>query len=263
MVGDIHGEFGKLNSFINKYIRLDVKTRALAEICEAGGKPLEIIILQCGDFGFFWPDEDNQGKIRNKVDFLKEGHVPIYWVGGNHEDWDRLDALGTEISEVDAGVFFCPFGTTLEIAPDMTVLFAGGARSNDIEWRLEKMEQGGPKIWWEQEIISDEDMARLDCAPKADMVISHTAPKSFDMRPWMPGKLGQIGMSGFIDAEKTTDPSMEKLDVILEKYRPKKWFFGHFHLPMSGVWGDCARLCEWRCIPDASGNRRFWHSFAI
>lgn len=55
VVGDIHGAFGKLNAFINRHIRLDAKTRALSEVCEAGGRPLEIVILQCGDFGFFWP----------------------------------------------------------------------------------------------------------------------------------------------------------------------------------------------------------------
>lgn len=26
---------------------------------------------------------------------------------------------------------------------------------------------------------------------------------------------------------------MDKLDKVLLKYSPKKWFFGHFHLPMS------------------------------
>lgn len=74
----------------------------------------------------------------------------------------------------------------------MTVLFAGGARSNYIEWRLVNMAQGGPKIWWEQEIITDADMARLNFVSHADMVVSHTVSKSFDLGPRIPENLGQI-----------------------------------------------------------------------
>lgn len=44
------------------------------------------------------------------------------------------------------------------------------------------MKNGSPKIWWEQEGISEKDLKRLTLEPKADWVISHTAPASFDLK---------------------------------------------------------------------------------
>lgn len=123
ILGDVHGDFALLNKFINKTIRLSRQMRAVAD----GGK-LDIAILQCGDFAWFWPQFDNTGKIKNSVDFAKDGIVPIYWCGGNHEDWDRLDGLfpdgseaaRTNMVEVDKGIIFCRFGATLELAPGRT-----------------------------------------------------------------------------------------------------------------------------------------------
>lgn len=59
ITGDVHGEFGRLNAFINKK------------------KPNNLIV--CGDFAYyFFLDEDNTGKI-------KPHNTKIYWLPGNHE----------------------------------------------------------------------------------------------------------------------------------------------------------------------------------
>lgn len=93
VLGDVHADFPLLNAFIDREIRSNREMRSLAENCRAAEIRMEILILQCGDFGYFWPLCDSAGAIKNEVDFLDLGHVPIYWCAGNHEDHDRLDSL--------------------------------------------------------------------------------------------------------------------------------------------------------------------------
>lgn len=243
ILGDIHGEFGHLNEFINKKIRLHSAVRALAEDFRINGRELAVDILQCGDFAYFWPRCNNKGVIKNQVDFLKGGQVNLYWCAGNHEDHDELDRIEkngwSKPIEVDKGIFYCPFGSTLELTPEITVLFAGGAESTDKEWRLEKMRGGYPRIWWPQEEISEDDLECLAAVPRADWVISHTAPAAFN---FYTRRKPHLSISGRF------------LDEVLRRYRPQKWFFGHFHDHIK----DEHNGTEWECLADIGGEHLFW-----
>ena len=249
LLGDVHSSFYGLNSFINKRIRLDRTLRTIAPYWKRDGDDFQIIILQCGDFAYFWPMGERP-VIQNRIDWLPAGHVPFYWTGGHHEDWDELDRLGSGISELVQGVFYCPFGSTLTLSPDVTVLFAGGAESADKDWRIEEMKRGAPKIWWEQEGISDADLSRLALVPKADWIVSHTAPNAFDVE-------NEIGRSEWISGVSV--PSRLKLEQVLLKYEPKRWFFGHYHHFMNGFTDGC----EWECLPNLDGAERSWNKIWI
>ena len=251
VLGDVHGDFSELNNFINKKIRLNRTLSDFAEIRSEDGLGFEVVILQCGDFAYFWPRFDSSGKIKNEVSWLPGGRVPLYWTGGNHEDWDRLDSLlppdrsgtGGRIREIDAGIYYCGFGATLSLSPGVTVLFAGGAESSDKMYRLRKMAEGYPKIWWKQEGISEADMALLDTVSRADWVVSHTAPAAFT-----PG----MKLSGFnvFTGDQFYEPSREFLDEILWKYHPKRWFFGHYHRFMKGETDGC----QWEALSELRGD---------
>lgn len=249
ILGDVHGDFEKLNEFIDVKIRSHPAIRALAEDSQ-----LEVLILQCGDMAYFWPRRSNLRRIRNDVSFLKGGRVNIYWCAGNHEDHDQLDALFAPWSKedrigivrIDDGVFFCRFGATLKISPEITVLFAGGAESVDHWARFLKMCQGHHKIWWTQESISETDIARLDQVMRADWIISHTAPMCFGIQAWLAGNQ----WSGV----PKDDTSMIMLDRVFARYRPQKWFFGHFHIHASGKYENC----EWECLADMQSQEKFY-----
>ena len=86
-MGNIDGDFDELNSLINKRIRMDKTFRATAPRWKASGNDLQFLILQCGNFAYFWPYCDSGEAIRTQIDFLPSGRVPIYWTGGNHEGW--------------------------------------------------------------------------------------------------------------------------------------------------------------------------------
>lgn len=243
VIGDVHGSFSVLNTFINRKIRQDRTLRAIAARWKGEGNDLQVIILQCGDFAWFWPD-DSKPVVQNKINWLPVpgGRVPLYWVGGNHEDWDELDTLGTNIYAVSNGNYFCPFGSTLQLSPGVTVLFAGGAESADKKERMEFMLKHRVKVWWEQEGISEADLERLDSVPKADWVVSHTAPYVFDVDAKMRAIWGH--------SSHLLERSREKLDKVFDKYHPRRWFFGHFHHSMKGL----TEGCEWIGLSNIDGG---------
>lgn len=247
VLGDVHGDFRNLNNFINTKIRQDKTLRSIVPYWKANGDDLRVLIMQCGDFAYYWPGQDSRGKIKNDADYLPDGRVPVYWTGGNHEDWDQLDKLGRGITEIDRGVFFCPFGSVLSLAPHIDVLFAGGAESVDKDYRLKKMAEGAPKIWWEQEGVSHADLARLEKVEKADWVISHTAPSSFNL------------ISRLAAGVHLRERSRLMLEQILVKYNPKRWFFGHFHFHETGF--DYG--CEWECLDCLDGMGKAWDKIYV
>jgi len=190
-LGDVHGEFGMLNEFINK-------------------KHPETI-LQCGDNAYYW-GKDNKG-------IIKPQDTKIYFVPGNHENWDMFEEAvgrrGTVPIEVEKNIFMCPIGSTIEIN-GQTILFVGGADSIDKMRRLPKLS------WWEQEVLNYDDFEYISTnVKKADIVISHTAPTHF--------VVGENNGWSRLGDGKDTDPSRPVLNLVLTQYRPKTWYFGHWH----------------------------------
>ena len=175
------------------------------------------IILQCGDFGF-WPSLHPIGPkdIKNK-------DCKIFWCDGNHEDHWALGKLKN--NEVAPNVFYMKRGSTLTLPDGRTVLFMGGAESVDRKWRTIGFD------WFPDEIIKPRE---LDFLPDTtvDIVISHTCPLSFDMDSFV------------ITKDKLIDPSRHALSYVLHCYKPKLWYFGHFH-----KWGKGKfEGCEWTAL---------------
>ena len=83
IVGDIHAEWNKLNTLINKK------------------KP--DIILQCGDFGI-WPYHKECS-----LDKIKNGDCKIYFADGNHEHHDYLNTLTN--NEIAPNIFYMKRGS--------------------------------------------------------------------------------------------------------------------------------------------------------
>lgn len=215
--GDIHGDWRQINTLIN-HKNPDV-------------------ILQVGDFGW-WPHFHNTYGFSKKKKFdqfgIKNHSTKIAWIPGNHENWDDLKCITDyEPLEIQDNITYCPFGTVLEIN-NQKILCCGGAESIDKEWRKEGVS------WWKGETITQGDMDNLpDC--DIDVVISHTAPRNW------------IENSGRYSMDKQRDPSSFALQLIFERYRPKKWFNGHFHYYMNAKIDGC----EWVSL-DMAGNLGKW-----
>jgi hypothetical protein len=187
VVGDIHGDFGALNSLINK------------------GQPQ--IVLQCGDFGY-WPlfvQPDRYGNIATP----KAGNCRVHWCDGNHEDHWRLRDRRTD--ELWPNVFYQPRGSTLTLPDGRVVLFMGGADSYDKNTRLLG------KDWFPEEVISFDDINKLDPKMHVDIVVSHTCPSKY-MEHFM-----------YDTTSLTPDPSRHALSAIKDMYSPSLWYFAHWH----------------------------------
>ena len=255
IAGDLHGDWDKFNPFLNAKIRQSRRVRELARKFA----PLEIVILQAGDFGY-WPHKHrhrsfsrslrtlwSQDGIKNAMPGIRDGRIKIYWCDGNHENHDALDALERAATtdtleerfiETMPGVSFAPFGSVLRLLDGTTVLFCGGAESTDKEFRVPG------DTWWPQEAIDEWDMARLPPPGSltVDWVISHTCPSYFQVST----------VHG--NPEKNTDSSKRFLDRVFDTYRPNRWWFGHYHDHQHGMYEGCVWTMLDRCGSPSGGK---------
>lgn len=171
------------------------------------------IVLATGDFGYF-------PRIKPFITEWKNNNIPIYFCEGNHDDIETLNQLN--IHEVAENIFYKKRGETINLPDGRTVLFIGGAQSIDKYARTEGCD------YFPQEILTAGDYYRLDTSLKVDIVVSHTKPNYFDVR--IP-KIVQ-------------DPSEDVLDGVFDLYKPKQWFFSHWHKNALGTYKDC----EWTLL---------------
>jgi len=231
-VGDLHARWDPINQLI---------------INEAPD-----IILQVGDYGW-WPHYHGKTGLIGSIIFDQYGLInkqngkttKIFWCPGNHENWDELDKLGHDIIEVQEGIFYCPFGTLIELPePDnRTVMFCGGALSIDYMQRTEG------KSWWKQEIILQEEMDRLP-ETTVDIIVSHTVPRN-----WI--SLNKNLYDGYLDDSvnaKIRDSSTFALQLIYEKYQPSRWISGHFH----NFADEKIKDCHWTSLGRCDRDDQWW-----
>lgn len=189
VVGDMHGDFDALQTVISH-------TGAL-------------VILQAGDFGY-WP-EYSLHRLPAAGFRTREGELAqVHFCDGNHEDHPALrDLVKTGKTEIAPGVHYQPRGSTLRLEDGRTVLFAGGAESVDKKLRIEG------RSWFPGELLEKGEVHGFpDVA--VDIIVSHAAPTC-------------ISLPDTLAYGKYTDPSREALEMLLCKYRPQLWFFGHYH----------------------------------
>lgn len=220
MVGDIHGEWGKLNALINKQ------------------KP--DILFQLGDFGF-WPSLSEEkisygwgghATIYTKKDTdclsnIKPKNTKIYWLCGNHEQHSELNKYQDgKIHELEKNIFFCSRGSSLVLPDGRKILFIGGAISIDKNQRTPGID------WFPEETISYEDYEKCMIHDRIDVVMSHTCPEYFTP-DLMNGNMSKI-----------YDPSCVALNGIFDKYKPDLWYFAHWHLFKEEYFNGC----YWTCL---------------
>lgn len=75
LLGDVHGELGQILDAIRGFARQGVR-----------------VVVQVGDFGFLWPRRDHRAALNRITKALRERGMSLYWLDGNHEDFDRLYA---------------------------------------------------------------------------------------------------------------------------------------------------------------------------
>lgn len=241
IVGDTHGRWDLLNSFLNK-LKNDSDLLELSKEHE-----VEVVILQVGDFGWFphlQSDEDQYG-IYNHVPHFVDEHIKIYWCPGNHENWfdieDKEKNHSNQPFEFNKDqmpyIFYCPFGSMLTLHDNRTVMFCGGADSIDKYIRTEGID------WWRNEVITYSDMLKLPLeSTDVDIIISHTCPTYFNI-------IDDVKIHNQI----YKDSSRDYLDQVFDMFKPSLYFFGHFHRFKENKYKDC----KWTALDMINGDHKW------
>ncbi len=191
-----------------------VWAKKIIEVAEA--EEIEKII-QVGDFGV-WPGKSGEEYLDILSRALVKRSIKLYFVPGNHEDFNQIDQWNKELPKNEDG--------HIQIRPNLFYAgkvnawmwegkrfgSAGGAVSIDRSWRVEN------KTWWPQEQLTAlEVSAAMDLGP-VDYLFSHDAPQDLPLTYLKKD-----------DDSKAHRYSMTKIGLAL---RPKLWFHGHYHRHM-------------------------------
>jgi len=173
------------------------------------------LVLSTGDFGCW--DIKGMGAA-----ILPRGSRVVF-VDGNHENHEVLRQLRRTVHNqkkpifVIPQVYYAPRGTILSVN-GKSILMMGGADSVDKAMRIEGRD------WFPDEQITSHD---INSVPKCkiDVIISHCAPP-------------------FVEDAMELEPigkgqSSTMLEFLFDAFKPKKWFFGHYHAPFRMEIGGC------------------------
>lgn len=155
LVGDTHGNFEWISQAV-------IPVAKAAKVQK---------ILQLGDFGF-WPHTAKGRTFLVKLnDLLEEADLDLWWVDGNHENHDWLNA---QVHDADGfwqsgRITHASRGARWEWSGKKFVA-CGGAYSIDKSYRDPGFS------WWPGETITREDVNRCIDGDHADIVVSHDAP---------------------------------------------------------------------------------------
>ena len=179
-----------------------------------------LIIL--GDFGLLWEDKVFP-KEERLIKWLEERKYTVLFLDGNHENFNRLDALptapmfGGQVGVVSKSVFHLRRGEIYSLNGKTFFVF-GGADS------IDKYARTPGRSWWPREIPSrEEENHALDNLEKAqwkvDYILAHTLPSSV--------------VSAIMINIYDKDPTSRFLDHVVANTVFDRYYAGHWHLDMT------------------------------
>lgn len=173
-------------------------------------------IVHLGDYGWRFM----RAYVNDIQRALHRTGLPLYFVDGNHEDFDRLYSypVGSDgTRRISPQVFHLPRGHRFEW-DGLRFLACGGAVS--VDRHLRKEGEG----WWPQEEITAADIARCETGGRADVLLSHDCPTGVKIP-----HLSKTGSHWPPDAIRLANVHRDKLLAIAAATEPKLIFHGHYH----------------------------------
>lgn len=232
VTGDTHGDPRSINKLNSKNF---ARGRELSK---------DDVVIIAGDFGFLWEQKESAHE-RYWLDWLNDKPFTVAFIDGNHENFDRLNALDCEdrfsgsVGVVRDSVLHLKRGYVYDIC-DKSIFVMGGGLSVDKGNRL-KLESGykckagtdtyiktgsSPKprsLWWPEEYPNAEEwdfawknLARVKFS--VDYVISHVPPARF---------IGLYYESYALDTVSLL------LQDIYDVVSCSNWYHGHMHLDIA------------------------------
>ena len=193
-----------------------------------------------GDFGLIWNFKEEK-TCKFWRDWLTNKKYRIFFVPGNHENYDRLfsdefpeiDMFGGKVRYISKNIFMLQTGYVYTIK-DKKIFAFGGAQS------IDKINRINHITWWEQEIPSASEffrgMKKLEEVNfDVDIVISHATHSDMfkrikpiiDKKVIDDNKENGYEIVGLLD--KMEDPLLKMLQEFKERLTYKLWVCGHYH----------------------------------
>jgi predicted phosphodiesterase len=198
------------------------------------------VVIICGDFGVLW-SQDKLSEINEKkqIELAKSKDYDILFVDGNHENFNRIERLGTiqkygnDVGVYLDNVFHLRRGNIYTIEGKKFFIFGGGL-SIDKAFRI-------PHIsYWEQELPNFKEYKNgLDNLEKenwkVDYILTHEAPESI--------------ANELLRKHRWThkDPAYnlpKYLEEVKNKTTFKHWFFAHYHITLETFQEKFTQLYE-------------------
>lgn len=207
LVGDTHGNVAWLERVVF----------AAAEQHDAD------VIFQVGDFGW-WP------RVRANDAFLytaRNARVPLWFIDGNHEDHDRLEAAVVDaggpgadgVVDLGGNLRFVPRGARFDF-DGVSVVACGGAHSIDRRVRTAGFD------WFDAEHVTDDEVRRCVDGGHADIVVCHDAPAGWEI-PNLPSEHG-LPHLWHVELPECWD-HRRQLGRIMDGVTPHLVVHGHYH----------------------------------
>jgi Icc-related predicted phosphoesterase len=171
-------------------------------------------IIQVGDFGV-WPGKEGREYLLILSRFLMKKKVNLYFVPGNHEDYNQIDEWNETLPknrdghiEVEPNLFYAGKVNSWEWE-GKKFASVGGAYSIDRKWRRLN------ESWWRQETLTDEEENAAVDLGKVNYLFSHDCPS------YHPFKHLKVDYDSEIHRQRMTR--------IGKALQPYIWFHGHMH----------------------------------
>lgn len=179
------------------------------------------LIFQVGDFGI-WPGREGQSYLAALEGWAKHYNIPIWFIDGNHEDFDQLYELPVGVDglrKVREHITHVPRGHRWEWG-GRRFLACGGATSIDVAYRLPRVS------WWPQEAITTAEVDLCVAGGAADVMITHDAPLDVDVH----GRHGLDPADLPLTIRNAAYGNRLALQHIVDAARPSLLIHGHWHV---------------------------------
>jgi len=209
-------------------------TGAAFEVLDHASEIGADLVLHVGDYGW-WPRDDAGQKFIRKVEKrLAERGLDLWWIDGNHEDFDRLDAHPINDDgrrQLSDHVWHLPRGFRWHWE-ESTWVAVGGAVSVDRQSRTEG------KTWFAAEELTDQQAGLIIAAGRADVIVAHDAPLGVpflrgELRQDLPAWRRDDKVPWPIGALMRSDEHQRRVRRVVEGVGATRVFHGHHHIRYS------------------------------
>ncbi|AER47997.1 hypothetical protein SEA_HOKKEND_146 [Mycobacterium phage HokkenD] len=198
------------------------------------------VIVQVGDYGL-WTDGPGLKLFQRRLhEALVKHDVTLYWLDGNHEDFNNIHS---RLKGREAQPLYKAFPRIVHLPRGFrwewwgkTWMALGGAASVD------RLARTPGKSWWPGELLSDEDVEFASRPGGVDVIVSHDCPYGVDIPKIGIGTPNADSDWPYVTLVESGEHRRRVRDVV-EATRPTLIVHGHYHLRYQAFYqyGDGSR----------------------